>query len=115
MSNPILEAQLAIEAEETPDTSDPKAVNKSRKRAARSRAERLKFISAAMSHEEGRAWFYDILLFCKIFQSPYSEDPYRTYFQLGHQNIGLKILEDLQEASPDEYLLMIRENKRNKE
>ena len=113
--DPILANQLLDEAEETPDTSDPKAVNTARKRAARKRSDRLKFIQAAMQHEEGRAWFYDILLFCRIFQSPYSSDPYQTYFQLGHQNIGLKILEDIQDAATKEYLSMISENKRNKE
>lgn len=115
MSNPILENQISEENEETVDTSDPQAVNKSKKRAARKRADRLKFIEAAMGLEEGRAWFYDLLVFCKVFQGPFSSDPYQTAFLCGEQNIGLRVLDDIQTAAPKQYLTMVSENKRNKE
>lgn len=98
-------------AEETYDTSDPKAVNTIRKKAARTRADRLKFVEAAMSHEQGRAWFYDILLYCHIFRNSFEDDPYRTAFKCGENNIGLRILDDVQTAAPDNYLLMVKENK----
>lgn len=111
MINPRLETQFIEEQAETFDTSDKEQVNKARKKAARTRADRLKFIEAAMQHEEGRAWFYDILLFCRIFQGSYNDDPYRTAFLCGQQNVGLRILEDLQDAAPDNYLLMVKENK----
>jgi hypothetical protein len=115
MANPILEAQLIEEKEETYDTSDREQINKSKKRSARKRADRLKFIEAAMTLEEGRAWFYDILVFCKVFQGPFCDDPYRTAFLCGEQNIGIRILDDIQTAAPDKYLQMIAENKRNRE
>ena len=111
MVNSVLENQLIEEQEDSYDTSNKEQVNKQRKKAARTRADRLKFIEAAMQHEQGRAWFYDILLFCKVFQGPYDPDPYRTAFLCGEQNIGLRILADLQDAAPDNYLQMIRENK----
>ena len=101
--------------EEQFDTSDPQQVNKAKKRAARTRADRLEFVNAAMQHEQGRAWFYDILVFCKVFQGPFCDDPYRTAFLCGEQNIGIRILDDIQTAAPDKYLQMIAENKRNRE
>lgn len=115
MSDPVLETQKIEESDETPNTADALEVNKARKKAARKRADRLKFIQAAMQHEEGRAWFYDILLFCKVFQNSFEEDPYRTYFNIGQRNVGLNILADIQDAAPNEYLKMINENKRVKE
>lgn len=103
---------LAEEAlEETPNTADPQEVNKQRKKYARKRSDRLRFIEAAMSHEEGRAWFYDTLVFCQIFQNPYDTDPYKTAFLCGQRNVGLRILADIQDAAPDEYLKMIKESK----
>lgn len=111
MVDPIRLIREIEEKEEPYDTGNPEEVNKARKKAARTKADRLKFISAAMQHEEGRAWFYDILRFCRVFEGPYPEDPYKAYFQLGARNVGLSILGDIQEAAPKEYLTMIQENK----
>lgn len=94
------------------DTSDPQEVNKAKKRSARTKADRLKFIEAAMSHAEGRAWFNDILTFCHIFSTSFMDDPYRTAFKCGEHNVGIRMLSDIQEAAADNYLVMIRENKK---
>jgi hypothetical protein len=111
MVNLIKENQATEEQDADYDTSDKEQVNKVRKKYARTRADRLKFIEAAMSHEQGRAWFYDVLLFCKVFQGPFTDDPYKTAFLCGEQNVGLRILDDIQTAAPDNYNKMISENK----
>lgn len=103
----IIEAQ----EEQTVDTSDPIEVNKARKKDARTRADRLHFVQAAMTTEQGRAWFYDLLLFTKVIKTPFDEDPYRTAFLCGQQNVGLRVLSDIQVSAPEEYLMMIQENK----
>ena len=97
--------------EESYDTSEPQEVNKAKKRAGRTRADRLKFIEAAMSMPQGRAWFYDLLVRCKVFSTPFTEDPYRTAFNCGASNVGLMCLDDIQTAAPQEYTVMISENK----
>lgn len=97
--------------EDTYDTSDKEAVNKQRKKSARTRAQRLEFIEAAMTTEQGRAWFYDLLVFCKIFSTAYIEGSDRTIYNLGAQNVGLRVLDDIQTAAPDKYITMITENK----
>lgn len=113
MADPVLIAQTADEqSEENYDTSDPGQVNKARKRSARTRADRLKFVAAAMGHEEGRAWFYDILLRCHTFRMSFvAGDPHATSFKCGEQNIGFQILDDIQIAAPNQYIQMITENK----
>ena len=103
-----------VDIDEPVDTSDREAVNKSRKKAARTRTDRLEFIKAAMQHEQGRAWFYDVLEFCRVVATPFSSDPYNTAFKCGMQNVGLKILADIQDASPDEYMLMVKEARTKK-
>lgn len=97
--------------DETYDTSDKESVNKARKRSSRTRADRMEFITAAMTTEQGRAWFYDLLVFCRVFNSPMAEETNRTFFNLGIQNVGLRILDDIQTAAPDKYLPMVNENK----
>lgn len=111
MVDPVKQAVAQEAAEETIDTSDPIQVNTQRKKYARTRADRLKFVAAAMEHEQGRAWFYDILVRCRVVGTPFSEDPYKTAFNCGMQNIGLQVLDDIQTASPDGYNKMIQENK----
>lgn len=111
MTNPIKVNQAEQELEQPYDTADPETVNKARKKAARTRADRLQFVEAAMSHEQGRAWFYDLLVFCKVFRTPFDEDPYATAFKCGEQTIGLRVLDDIQTAAPDKYITMISENK----
>lgn len=104
-----LEAEYQVD--ESYDTSDKEQVNTARKKSSRTRATRLKFVSAAMQHEEGRSWYYDLLTFCKVFQGPYRDNPYETAFLCGEQNVGLRILDDIQTAAPEQYVLMISENK----
>lgn len=94
------------------DTSDPKAVNRARKKAARIRAEQLDVVKALMAVENGRAWVYDILSFCRLFEEPFVVGvPDGTAFNLGRMNVGRRLLADIQECSPQEYLTMISEAK----
>ncbi len=98
-------------AEDNYDTSDKEQVNKARKRASRTRADRLKFIEAAMTMEQGRAWFYDFLIRCHIFSTPFDSDPYLHAYRAGEANMGLQVLSDIQETAADSYIKMIKENK----
>lgn len=100
--------------EEFVDTADKEQVNKARKKSARTRAERLEFIKAAMSVEPGRSWFYDLLVRCRCFNQPFiAGDPHATSFRCGELNIGNMVLDDIQTAAPEDYLKMITENKRS--
>lgn len=111
MVNPVLTNQANEEAEESYNTSDPQQVNKARKKAARTRADRLQFVEAAMQHEQGRAWFYDILVRCHVFNRSFDQDPYVHAYKAGEVNIGLQILDDIQTSAAKNYIMMIEENK----
>lgn len=107
--------QAEDETREDYDTSDPKMVNKARKKAARTRADRLEFVKASMEFEQGRAWFFDILNRCRVFGMPYiAGDTHGTSFRCGELNIGNQILSDIQDAAPSKYITMIQENRSNK-
>lgn len=97
--------------EDNYDTSDREQVNKARKKASRTRADRLKFVEAAMTMEQGRAWFYDFLIRCHVFNTPFDDDPYRHAYRAGEANVGLQVLSDIQEAASANYIKMIQENK----
>lgn len=106
----IAEAELITE--KPFDASDPKQVNEARKRAGRKKRNDLDFIKAIMTVQEGRAWMLDLLNTCNIFGNPVvTGDPYFTYHNIGSQNIGKKLLQDINEAAPDEYVMMMKEAK----
>jgi hypothetical protein len=114
MGDRIATIEATDNLEQSYDTSDPAAVNKQRKKDSRTRANRLKFVQAAMSHEEGRAWFHNLLTRCRVFNHPFvSGDPHATSFRCGELNIGNQILGDIQEAAPDKYIVMIEEGSKS--
>lgn len=109
MADNIEQNKAIEEQEEAYDTSDPKQVNTARKKAARTRADRLRFVKAAMENEEGRAWFYDLLVRCHVINTPFQDDPYLTAFRCGEQNIGLQLMKDIQDAAANLYIVMTKE------
>lgn len=111
MTNNLSRVEAELSDEQPYDTSDKESVNTARKKAARTKADRLRFVEAALGTEEGRAWFYDLLLACKILRNPFDKDPYVTAFRSGEMNIGLRVLDDVQTASPEKYIVMVSENK----
>jgi hypothetical protein len=112
MTQSNLDIEDKVPEEDTSyDTSDKEAVNTARKKSSRTRADRLEFVKASMSFEQGRAWFYDLLVFCHVFETTFDEDPLRMAFKASRHNVGLRILDDIQTASPENYMTMIKENK----
>lgn len=112
MVNQVSVIEAADNLEVPYDTSDKEQVNKVRKKAARTRADRLAFVEAAMTTEQGRAWFYDLLNFCHLFKVPYiSGDPHGTSFRCGEANVGIRVMDDIQTIAPQAYSVMVSENK----
>lgn len=104
----LIEAETNLEAPY--DTADAAQVNAARKKEGRSRRARLSVVAGLMDLKEGRAWMYGLLDMCHIYQSPfYQGDPHNTAFRCGEQNIGLRVLADVQAAAPKQYIQMIEE------
>lgn len=96
---------------ETPyNAAEPAEVNKARKVEARRRKRELEVVKAIMGTPQGREWMNNLLKTCKVFVSPIvAGDTHFTYHNIGEQNIGKKLLQDIGEASPDEYIIMLKE------
>lgn len=99
-------------ADEKPyDAGDAASVKEVAKEAKQADLRRKEFLNAAMSREDGREWFYALLLRCHCFQNPFNSQSDRmTSFNCGEMNIGLPILADLNTMCPEQYLLMMKEN-----
>lgn len=107
----VKQIQAEEEVDDNYDTSDATQVNNKRKKAARTKADRLQFVQAAMTTVQGRAWFYDLIVRCHVFNTTFDEDPCRHAFRAGEANIGLMLLSDIQEVAPDQYITMVKECK----
>lgn len=92
------------------DASNPASVEQQSKKIARFQAELGQVLTNIMSSVPGRAWVYDLLAFCNAFGNPIIPgDTHLTYTNLGMQNVGKMLLDQINTAAPDRYLPMLRE------
>lgn len=91
------------------NASDPKDIRRAAKASAADDAERISFIKSSMSTIGGRAWFYNFLSACHLFDSAPTFDPNRDYFALGERNVGLRTFTDILSHCPDLYIVMMQE------
>ncbi len=68
-----------------------------------------------MSDAEGRMWIWDLLTLCGIFHSSFSVDALRTAFNEGRRDIGLRLLAEINQLSPEIYIKMVGENQKDSE
>jgi hypothetical protein len=73
------------------------------------RRDQLARIATLMADPVGRAYVYDLLSACHVFQSSFTTNALAMAFSEGERNVGLQITNDLITASPDNYLLMLKE------
>ena len=97
--------------EELPyDAGDAKSVKERTKAFKRSEASKSLVIRQVMSSTEGRAWVYDILSLCHVYQSTFSTNALSMACAEGERNVGLRITADLVGTCPEHYLEMLKEN-----
>lgn len=72
-------------------------------------ASRQSVLVGLMSTIEGRAYIYADLEFCHVFVDPFTSDALAEAFQKGIRTVGLKLLADLMQYAPDQFILAMRE------
>lgn len=114
MANIPAQLEAAENLEQPYDAGDAEQVKNARKKTGRNRRARLEFVEAVMEQPQGRKYFWELLEKCFIHGNPVVQgDPHATYFNLGQQNVGKLILQDVQEFS-ELYVLMVKEAGDNK-
>jgi hypothetical protein len=93
------------------DTSDPKEVQKAIKDAKSKDAIAVEGLKTMMQSEAGRVWLSRLINMCSTMVNAFSSDSNVMSFRCGEINIGLQIIADMHEASPELYLLTLKENK----
>lgn len=92
------------------DVSDPKAIQAALKTAKSFDDRAREGLHNMMRDPNGRAWLYRMLDVCHPFRNAFSSDALIMAHNCGEVNIGLQIIADMQECSPELYLQTMKEN-----
>jgi hypothetical protein len=93
----------------TYNANNRKDIRRAEKAAALEQEKRVNFIVAAMSTEQGRAWFHRLLSDCRIFSDPFTGDALLEAHNKGERNIGLRVFADIMANCPSYYVTMMTE------
>lgn len=91
------------------NAAERKDVRRAEKEAKTAERQRHEIVTYIMSTTPSRAWMHDRLESCHVFASSYSPDALAMAFAEGERNIGLQLLNDILQACPENYILMMRE------
>lgn len=91
------------------DAGDPVAVKEKTRAAKRRDDANKRVLRQLMGSNEGRAWAYELLSLCHVYQSAFSANALMMACAEGERNIGLRILADLMRACPERYIEMLKE------
>ena len=72
---------------------------------------RKEAICAIMDVPACREYLWELLEFCKTFQSPFASNALVMAHNAGEQNVGFKILADITDAAPAQYINLLEEKK----
>lgn len=96
------------------NADDPKQVENKRKKAQKEEFLRSETIRSLMSKKDGRAWVHYLLMQGDMFGNPMVRgDPYDTAFNIGMANFAKLIWQEVESASPESCVLMLKEAKEN--
>ena len=86
-------------------------------RIAEEQARQLKFrqetedIKWLMAHKQGRRIVYRLFELTGVHRTSFNTNSMVTSFNEGQRNVGLKLLEDVTIACPEQYVLTLKEGK----
>lgn len=91
------------------NSSERRDVRAKEKQAKLADVQRHEITAYIMSTAPSRAWMYDRLARCGVFNTPFTGNDATTNFNCGMQSIGLELLADIVSSAPDSYIQMMRE------
>lgn len=111
MDNELDQFQDDNDLEEPYNAADEKQVNKRTKKVDRERLEELAYVRSIMSTIPGRKWLCNLIALGDPLILPYSphNTPEQTHVNIGAKMIPSKLMIDIREACPEEYVKMLVE------
>lgn len=94
------------------NAADEKQVKDAERKGKLAKDNELSDVKFILSTEAGRRFIWKTLERCKVYELSFNHSGAITSFNEGMRNIGLIILSDVMGASPEAYLQMMKENKK---
>lgn len=85
-------------------------VKEAKLKEKRGRERELDDVRYVLNSKQGRRFLWRYLAECGVYRSSFNGQ-FQTFFNEGQRNVGLKLLADIQEASPEAYVTMMKESK----
>ena len=93
-----------------PDAADDVQHNNQKRAIGREQREDENTVRQLMSTRPGRRYVYNFLFYCEIFGNPLVPGfPDVTAANIGKQDVGKKLIKDIQRAAPKQYVMMLEE------
>ena len=92
------------------NAADPGQVKEAKQKELRGREREVNDVRSILNTREGRRFMWKMLGHCRVFESIWHGSA-QIHYNAGMQDVGHFILAEITEASPEAYLLMMKENK----
>lgn len=93
------------------NASDSQQVKNAKRSEESKRNQELNDVEFVLSTPQGRRFLWRLLGVCHVFKTSFTGNS-TTFFNEGKRDVGLRLLGDINEASPDSYLKMMQEAKK---
>lgn len=93
------------------DLGNPVDVSRTKRRSDTRQRGIDNALKAMMEHKETRAWLHSLLSFCRLYESNFATSGLVMAHSEGQRNVGLMVLADIMRVAPQQYVLMLEENK----
>lgn len=91
------------------NAANRKHVRQAEKDSKQREARRREVVGQLMLSYNGREYVHDELAACHVFSASLDPNPYVMYFREGERARGSALLDDIMQAAPDQYVIMIQE------
>lgn len=96
------------------NAADPAQIKEAVRKEKSARFKELEDVKSILSTKAGRRFYYRYMKECGVFRISYTGNGSETFFNEGQRNVGLKFLADINDADPEIYATMIKENQEEK-
>ena len=94
------------------NAADKKQVKSAAKKEKSQREKEIDDVYFLLQNVQGRRFLYRYLTKCGVYRSSFTGNS-QTFFREGERNIGIQLIDDIMEADPDKYTLLMKENRSN--
>lgn len=98
------------------NAADEKQVRSAKKKEEAAADQDIKDVQYILSTRQGRRFYWRLLSFCNVFSLSFRGNAHtsHTFFNEGIRNVGIKLLNEMNEADPDAYSKMVKEAENEK-